>query len=318
MTALRVESPGLLTTVQDLGRPRHRFAGVPPGGALDRFALVAANLLVGNAEGAAGLECTVTGPVLVAEDPVLVAVTGGDFRIRLNDAEAPAWTALALRAGDRLDLRTRAGGARCYLAFTGGLVAQRWLGSASTYPLVGRGGFEGRALRAGDRLEVAPGPAPEHPPVAGLGLPAELRPAYGSELGAVPGPQRNRLAPESRRRLYREMFHVLHSSDRMGYRLGGEPLEVGGTDLLSFGVTAGCLQVPPSGEPILLLQDHQTAGGYPVVAGVGRAWLPSAAQLLPGAEVSFRQVTLEAAQAEWRRLRQGLETFRRPAAPRPG
>lgn len=316
MRGLRVRSPGLLTTVQDLGRPRHRFAGVPPGGALDRFALVAANLLVGNPDGAPALECTVTGPVLEADAPLVVAITGGDFRPLLDGVEAPAWTCLQLPAGALLDLRTRARGARCYLAVAGGLAGQKWLGSASTYELVGRGGLDGRPLRAGDLLEV--GAPPGAPPAVGRALPEALRPRYDSELGAVPGPHRSRLLPDSRRRLYRQMFHVLHSSNRMGYRLGGVPLEIGGADLLSFGVATGCVQVPPGGEPILLMQDHQTAGGYPVVAGVGRAWLPAAAQLLPGAEVGFRQVTLEAAQAEWRRLRAGLETLRPPGAPRPG
>jgi antagonist of KipI len=313
VSALRVESAGLLTTIQDLGRPRHRFAGVPPGGALDRFALAAANLLVGNPEQAAGLECTVTGPVVTAEDALVVAVTGGDYRPLINGAEAPTWTSVQLAPGDTLDLRTRAGGARCYLAVAGGIAGQRWLGSVATYQLVGRGGLDGRALRAGDVLELAAPPG-EHA-AAGKRLDSTLRPSYEPELGAVPGPYRNRLTPDSRRRLYRQMFHVLHSSNRMGYRLDGEPLDIGGAELLSFGVAAGCIQVPPSGLPILLLQDHQTAGGYPVVAGVGRAWLPAAAQLLPGSELSFRQVTLDAAQAEWRRLRQGLETLRPRAAP---
>lgn len=312
MTALLVESPGIFTTVQDLGRARHRFAGVPPGGALDRFALAAANLLVGNSEGAPALECTVTGPVLAAEGAVEVAVAGGDFRLLRDGVEVPAWTVLRLAAGSRLDLRRRAGGGRCYLAVAGGLAAERWLGSASTYPLVGRGG-PGRPLRAGDRLEVAA--AAPRPVREGDELPAPLRPRYGTELGAIKGPHVARLTPESRRRLFRQMFHVLHSADRMGYRLGGEPLQIGGAELLSFGVAPGCVQVPASGEPILLMQDHQTAGGYPVVAGVGRAWLPSAAQLLPGSQVSFREVSLEQAQSEWRRLRLGLETLRPPGAP---
>ena len=316
MIAFRVEAPGIFSTIQDLGRPRHRFAGVPPGGALDRFALSAANLLVGNAEGAAGVECTAAGPLLVAEADLVVAVTGGDFRALVNGAEAPGWTSFRLAEGDTLDLRKRDAGGRCYLAVAGGLAGQRWLGSLATYTLVGRGGLAGRALRAGDQLEIAI--SPPATPVAGRELVPDLRPSYTAELGAVPGPQRNRLTPESRRRLYRQMFHVLHSSNRMGYRLGGDPLEIGGAELLSFGVAPGCVQVPPSGEPILLLQDHQTAGGYPVVAGVGRAWLPAAAQLLPGAEVHFRQVTLEAAQAEWRRLRLSLETLRPPGAPPPG
>ena len=306
--ALRVASPGLLTTVQDLGRTRYRSAGVPPGGAMDRFAAAAANLLVGNDEGAPLLEATVTGPELIAERPLLVAVTGGEFVPRVNGAEAPLWTSFELRPGDQLQLRERRGGARCYFAVGGGLRASRWLGSAATYLLVGRGGLEGRALTAGDLLETAAEPKGA---IAGVTLPPDLRPRYDGELAAVPGPQVNRLLPESRRRLFQQMFHVLHSSDRMGYRLGADlPLAVRPADLLSFGLAPGCIQVPPSGLPILLQADHQTAGGYPVVATVPRASLPAAAQLLPGHEVHFRRATVEACLSEWRRLRRSLESLR--------
>jgi biotin-dependent carboxylase-like uncharacterized protein len=307
--AFQVESPGLLTTIQDLGRRHHRFAGVPPGGAMDRFAAVAANLLVGNEDAAPLLEATAVGPRLVAEQRLLVAITGGDFLARVNGGEAPTWTTVHLEAGDRLDLSERRGGARGYLAVGGGgFIGQRWLGSAATYLLVGRGGLEGRALKAGDTLLRLGSQAGAD---AGRTLPLELRPTYGPELGAVAGPQLTSLAPESRRRLFQQMFHVKHASDRMGYRLSAEPpLSVRGGDLLSFGVAPGCVQVPPSGEPVLLMADHQTAGGYPVAACVARAWLPAAAQMLPGHTIAFREVTLAAALTEWRRLSRALETLR--------
>ena len=307
--AFRVEAPGLLTTIQDLGRPRHRFAGVAPGGAMDRFAASAANLLAGNEEGAPLLEATVAGPVLVAEQPLRAAVAGGDFAVRLNGDEIPNWCSFDLRAGDKLDLRERRAGARCYLALAGGgFGADRWLGSAATYLLVGRGGFAGRPLRTGDVLEAAGAPAGSAPLES---LAESLRPDYTHELTAIEGPQLRNLLPESRKRLFKQMFHVKHQADRMAYRLEAEPpLEMRPADLLSFGVAPGCVQVPPSGEPILLMADHQTAGGYPVVATVARASLPAAAQLLPGHEVGFRRVTVEAAVAEWRRLRLALETLR--------
>lgn len=311
MTAelFKVESAGLLTTIQDLGRPRHRFAGVPPGGAMDRFAAAAANLLAGSEEGAPLLEATVSGPRLVALRAAVVAVTGGDFAVRLNGAETPTWTALEVREGDVLDLTERRAGARCYLAVGGGgFRAERWLGSAATYLLVGRGGLAGRALRAGDVLEAAGDPPAGR---AGSCLEAADRPAYGGELAAVPGPQLRQLAPESRRRLFEQAFQVLHQSDRMAYRLGAEPaLVLRPADLLSFGVAPGAVQVPSSGQPILLMADHQTAGGYPVAATVVRAALPAAAQLLPGAELRLRKVSVEAALAEWRRLRRALEALR--------
>jgi antagonist of KipI len=308
---LRVEAAGMFTTIQDLGRPGRRAAGVPPGGAMDRFALAAANLLVGNAEGAAALECALGGPTLVSARSCLVAVAGADFGATLNGRPLPGWTGLFLSAGDRLSFTGRRWGARIYLAVAGGLAADRWLGSAATYVLVGRGGVHGRPLQAGDELELA-GPPPR-PLVAGRCLPEPLRPAYRAEpeLAAVAGPHLGHLPAASRRQLFAQQWTVSRDADRMGYRLEGEPLAVKGDELVSFGLAMGCVQVPPAGQPILLMADHQTAGGYPVVAGVSRAGLPLAAQLLPGQHVRFRETTVEAAQADWRSLRASLDTLRR-------
>jgi biotin-dependent carboxylase-like uncharacterized protein len=308
---LRVEAPGPFTTIQDLGRPGRRAAGVPPGGAMDRFALAAANLLVGNEDGAAALECALGGPSLLALQSCLVAVTGADFGATLNGRPLPGWTGLFLSAGDRLAFAGRRWGARAYVAVAGGLAADRWLGSAATYLLVGRGGVHGRALQAGDELGPA-GQGPR-PLVAGRCLPEPLRPVYRSEpeLAVVPGPHAGHLTAASRRQLLGQVWTVSRDADRMGYRLDGEPLAVKGEELVSFGLAMGCVQVPPAGQPIVLMADHQTAGGYPVVAAVCRADLPLAAQLLPGQRVGFRETTVDAAQAAWRALRASLDTLRR-------
>jgi len=300
----------MFTTIQDLGRPGRRASGVPPGGAMDRFALAAANRLVGNPEGAAALECSLTGPSIVAVRTCLVAVTGADFGLTLNGAAAPAWTGLFLMEGDRLAFAGRRWGARVYVAVAGGLAAERWLGSASTYLLVGRGGIHGRTLHAGEELSVA-GPAPR-PAVAGRCLPVALRPGYSMApaLAAVAGPHTRLLSARARRALFREGWTVSRDADRMGYRLEGAELEVKKEELVSFGLAMGCVQVPPAGQPILLMADHQTAGGYPVVAGVARVALPLAAQLLPGDHLSFEEVTVEAAQMEWRRQRAALDSLR--------
>jgi antagonist of KipI len=307
---LRVEEPGMFTTVQDLGRAGRRAAGVPPGGAIDRFALTAANRLVGNPDGAAALECALSGPALVALRSCLVAVTGGEFGVTLNGVAMPGWTGVFLSEGDRLAFSGRRWGARVYIAVAGGLEADRWLGSAATYLLAGRGGVHGRTLKAGDELSCAS--AAPRPLVAGRCLAPGLRPAYvvEPELAAVPGPHARLLAPASRRAFFRERWTVSRDADRMGYRLEGETLAVKGDELVSFGLAMGCVQVPPAGQPILLMADHQTAGGYPVVAGVARCDLPLAAQLQPGERLRFREVTVEAAQAEWRRQRAALETLR--------
>jgi antagonist of KipI len=307
---LRLEEPGMFATVQDLGRPGRRSSGVPPGGAMDRYALAAANRLVGNPENTAALECALSGPALVAMRSCLVAVTGADFGLTLNGVPAPDWTSLFMMSGDRLAFAGRRFGARVYIAVAGGLEGDRWLGSASTYLLVGRGGVHGRALKAGDELSLA-GEAPR-PAVAGRCLPVGLRPTYAREpeLTAVAGPHARLLSAASRRALLRERWTVSRDADRMGYRLEGETLEVKGDELVSFGLTMGCVQVPPAGQPILLMADHQTAGGYPVVLGVARCDLPLAAQLLPGEHLRFREVPVEAAQAEWRRQRAALDSLR--------
>ncbi|HKF78912.1 MAG TPA: biotin-dependent carboxyltransferase family protein [Candidatus Dormibacteraeota bacterium] len=308
---LHVEEAGMFSTIQDLGRPGRRAAGVPPGGAMDRFALSAANLLVGNPEGAAALECALSGPTLVAVRTCLVAVTGADFGATLNGRALPGWTGVFLSEGDRLAFTGRRWGARAYVAVAGGLAGDRWLGSAATYLLVGRGGVHGRPLQARDVLSLA-APAPR-PVVVGRCLPDLLRPAYAAEpeLSAIGGPHAGLLAPASRRALFREPWQVSRDADRMGYRLEGEVLTVKSQELVSFGLAMGCVQVPPAGQPILLMADHQTAGGYPVVAGVARCDLPLAAQLLPGQRLRFREVGVEEAQGEWRRLRAALDGLKR-------
>src|SRR5205809_824246 len=186
MPALRIIAPGPLTTVQDAGRPHAIASGVPPGGAMDRFAHAAGNMLVANDRGAASLECTLRGPHLEAEGPCLVAITGADLEPRINGAEAPLWTAFQLHAGDRLTFGGRRSGARAYLAVAGGIVADRWLGSMSTNLMVGRGGMHGRALIQGDVItvgEAASRAAPE------LALPDDMRPTYDDHsLHALAGP----------------------------------------------------------------------------------------------------------------------------------
>jgi antagonist of KipI len=317
---LEVVEPGPFTTIQDLGRGGRRAAGVPPGGAMDGFALAAANLLVGNPEGAAGLECALAGPRLRALEACVLAVTGADFQPRLNGRPAPGWTGVFAAAGDELGFAGRRTGARGYIAVAGGLAGERWLGSAGTYLLAERGGHGGRPLRAGDVLRAcAP---PSLPTVTGRHLPARDRPPYSPEpeLAVVPGPHWGRLARAAQRAFLGEVWTVSRDADRMGYRLEGPELSIEGPELVSFGLTAGCVQVPPAGQPIVLMVDGQTAGGYPVIAAVPRCDLPVAAQLLPGDRLRFRRVAVEEAQEEWRRRQRGLDRLRAAVglAPRPG
>lgn len=298
MTALlRVEDPGLFTTVQDLGRPHAIASGVSPGGAMDRFAHRAANLLAGNDPAAATLECTLRGPRLVALSECVVAVTGADLSPKVNAEAVETWSTVPLREGDTLSFGSRRSGMRAYVAVGGGITADRWLGSLSTNLLAQRGGMHGRRLQAGDVIEGEP---PEHT-FPRRTLPQQLRPSYSArELHVIAGPHFMRLTAESRSALHAGPFAVGRDSDRMGYRLIGPALGADGKEVLSFGLVAGAVQLPPGGEPILLMADHQTAGGYFVIATVVSASLPVAAQLGPGAEFRFAPTTFEQA-AELRR-----------------
>jgi antagonist of KipI len=309
MDALRVEAPGLFTTVQDLGRPNALASGVSPGGAMDRFAHSAANLLVGNDRGAATLECTLTGPRLVAERQCLVAITGADLDPRVNGEPAAKWAGILLSAGDHLAFGTRRSGARAYIAVAGGVAADRWLGSQSTNLLAARGGMHGRALIARDVISVAGEPG--RPAVSGRELPRHLRPDYDDHtLYAIAGPHIGRLGSEGRQALFKSAFRVSHEANRMGYRLEGPTLDASGEELLSFGLTAGVVQLPAGGKAILLMADHHTAGGYPVIATVARASLPIAAQLAPGDELHFAEVSVEAALRMRRTRRAALDSLR--------
>ena len=276
---------------------------------MDRFAHSAANLLVGNDPGLATLECTLTGPTLIAEHACLVAITGADFDPRVNGAPAPTWTSLFLAPGDRLSFAGRREGARTYVAVAGGFEADRWLGSLSTNLMAARGGMHGRPLRAGDSLAVAGDVRKTLG--AGRRVPEQLRPAYSDHtLHAIAGPHLKRLDPDSRALLFQASYKLSSNSDRIGYRLEGPRLAVTGEELLSFGLVAGAVQVPHSGQPILLMADHQTAGGYPVVATVVSASLPIAAQLLPGDELRLEVITVESAQKMRRARAASLETIR--------
>jgi antagonist of KipI len=298
-TTLRVVQPGILTTIQDAGRPNAVAAGVPQGGVMDRFALAAANLLVGNERGAAALECTLKGPRLIAERACVIAITGGDL-----GPSIPMWTATSLAPGDELAFSGRRAGARAYIAVSGGVIGDRWLGSMSTNLMCARGGMHGRALVAGDAIVTG---ELEYPAEAGFSLRDELRPDYSDHtLAAIPGPHFARLTKS----FFGQRFTVTTSSNRMGYRLQWPAaLDAPGDELLSFPLVAGAVQLPAGGQPILLMADHQTAGGYPVVATVAGAWMSVAAQLAPGDELQFKETSIEDALKARAAQRAALESL---------
>jgi len=307
---LEVLDGGGLTTVQDLGRYGYEQYGVPVAGARDAFAVRAANGLVGNPPEAAALEITLVGPTLRAIEPVLIAVTGADLALRVNGWELPPWMAAYVRRGWRIEFGGRRTGCRAYLAVAGGIAVPPVLGSRSTCLSGGFGGYEGRALCAGDVLPVDP--VSFHlPNLSGRSFPAGLLPSYSDtpEVHVVLGPQDDYFTAEGVATLLGAEYRVGSASDRMGYRLQGPAiLHRGATGIISDGVPLGAVQVPADGQPIVMLADRQTTGGYPKIAAVISADVPLLAQCMPGqSTVRFRAVSVEEAQLRYRKMMEALE-----------
>jgi biotin-dependent carboxylase-like uncharacterized protein len=298
---VEVVRPGLVTTVQDLGRPGHGRFGVSASGAMDRLAHRLASRLVGNAESAAALELTGAGCELLFLGAVRFALAGADLDAALDGQPLPALVVADAAPGSRLQLRQRRQGARATLALAGGLDVPLLLGSAATDTGAGLGGVGGRPLRAGQRLAVHPpqGPAPPLPSAGTLARLASALPVPG---GLDPGVLRVVLetdpavAPAARDRLASAAFCLSSQSGRTGYRLEGEPLPATpDRERLSEPTAPGLLQLPPDGLPILLMADANTIGGYPRLGHLASADRSRAAQLWPGDPVLLRPVTLDEA-----------------------
>ncbi|MDO8542750.1 MAG: 5-oxoprolinase subunit PxpB [Opitutaceae bacterium] len=279
---IQVLRAGMFTTVQDLGRTGHRAGGIAVGGAADAFALRVANLLVGNAETAAGLEFTLVGPEVVFLHDTVVAVGGAEF------GGVPRWQPYAITAGTRVNFGAARSGCRGYLAIAGGIAVPPVLGSRSTHVRAGFGGLQGRPIREGDLI-----PVPDAVPrvMGHWRIDERILPRYSNapEVRVVAGAERRDFGPE----LCGPGFKASPQSDRMGLRLSG-PMLARQTrrELLSSAVAPGTIQIPPDGQPIVLLADAQTIGGYPQAAHVISVDLPVVAQLRPGDTVRFREVAL--------------------------
>ncbi len=290
-----VVRPGLLTTVQDLGRWGFQHLGVPAAGAMDHRALRLANLLCGNEENSAALEITLDGPQLLFHRDTCIAVTGADLGPLLDDRPVPLWTTVPVRAGSELKFVGRQRGCRAYLAIAGGVAVPLVMGSAATYLPGKMGGYQGRALLAGDCL-MGFAPGNFHP---GLSVPDELRPDRLAEnqLPLVLGPQDDLFQIEALKEIFSEAYEVTSQSDRMGCRLAGKVLaHKESPDIISDGVPPGAVQVPGHGMPIVMTADRQTTGGYPKIGVVTRLGLDRLAQKLPGESIRFTACSLEEAE----------------------
>jgi biotin-dependent carboxylase-like uncharacterized protein len=297
-SGLRVITPGPLTTIQDGGRRGWLRFGVPDSGALDCRALAVANLLVGNRPETGALEMTLAGGTFAAEGAMRIALAGADMPMTIDGVPAARERSHRLAAGAVLSIGAARSGARAYLAASGGFAVAPVFGSTATHLRAGIGGFEGRALRAGDVVPVA-GPPPAGPDLRLSGEPLP-RPA---RLRVVPGPQDDHFTPAALALLCEAVFTVTAQSDRMGYRLSGPALaHTAGFNIVSDGIAPGSIQVPGDGQPIILLADRQTTGGYPKIATVISADLAALGQMRPGDAVRFEAVTLAESVAARRAL----------------
>ena len=329
MSAIEVLSPGMLTTVQDLGREGFGPMGVSPSGAADPIALRIGNWLVGNSEGAAGLEMTLLGGAFQFQDACVAALTGSDFGATLDGTAVPTWTSFAVSPRQTLRLGPTRLGARCYLSVRGGIEVKLFLGSASTHLLSGLGGHEGRALRKGDVLKIgvareaeqkgagksARSAVSEHA-LGRTGTPAcsgssstddsnwtrrvspkmleRLKPRKA--LRVTSGPQSGWFSKAAQKAFYANTYRVTEEANRMGLRLEGSSLPEGAHgEMISEGVSLGAIQIAAGGLPIILFVEQQTTGGYAKIANVISADLHSLGQLRPRDEIRFELVSFATA-----------------------
>lgn len=295
--SLLIKSPGLLTTIQDLGRTGYQGQGVTRSGAMDGPALRIANLLVNNPEEAPALEMVMQGAEIHFEQSHLIAITGSDFAPEIDNEPIPLWRPVLIKAGSTLKFKGSRTGRYCYLSLEGGFDIDKVLNSYSTYLRAGIGGFEGRSLRSEDRIICKESPkTPQknaeypnwHLDVASFNCLLE-----NPIIRVMEGPEAELVSTEI---LYQNKLTVSQFSDRMGYRLEIDPPLIHEKEIISSAVSFGTIQLPPNGQPLALMADSQTTGGYPRVAQIITADLPKMAQVMPGKKVTLQKVTLEEAQ----------------------
>lgn len=318
---IKVIQPGLQTTVQDIGRIGHYEVGMPPSGAMDKYALKVSNLLVGNDENAAGLEITYMGPKLKFEKDAVIAVTGGEIPPKVNDETVGMWETIAVKAGDILSFDFVKGGARSYLALQGGIDVPTVMESRSTYTLIGLGGFEGRALQENDELQIGSEKNVDVSP--GQKIDDELIPKYSKdhEIRVVMGLCSYRLTEESKDRFLNIHWQVTPDANRVGYRFKGEKMDFvdreqpfgAGSDpsnVTDQGYPIGSIQIPGGVEPIALLNDAVTGGGYVTVATIISTDLDKMAQIKSGEKVRFVSVDIEESLSARKEVKNKLDKIR--------
>ncbi|QWH61504.1 biotin-dependent carboxyltransferase [Bacillus mycoides] len=299
---------GMFTTVQDLGRFHYQQYGVPVGGAMDKGALRMINMLVGNEENEAGLEITIMGPKLLIKKTTLLAIGGADMEPLLNGERIPLWSPILAEEGSMLCLGKAKSGCRAYVTFAGGINIDRTMGSKSTYIRAALGGIEGRMLKKGDYFQIGTGAEVASRFIQNLQEEKRIKTKWAICNNALPKYKKHpilrvitdfeydQFTEESIKSFFSKEYKVSNYADRMGYRLDGDVLNrVEEIEILSSPVTFGTIQVPNGGQPIILMADRQTTGGYPRIGNVISVDLPLLAQLKPGDYVTFEKITMEEA-----------------------
>lgn len=318
--ALKIIKPGLSTSVQDLGRPGYFHLGIPIGGAMDRFAMRVANMLVGNAEDAAGLEAVFMGPEIEFTEDATVAVTGADMPMAVDDNLVEGWASFDVKAGQTLSFGFLKTGARVYIAVSGGIATDPDLGSRSTYPIGALGGIEGRPIAAGDVIPTGTATAGS----SKKSVPEALRrgPSNPAALRVLPGLYWNRLTEDAGKGFFEDMWMVAPEADRMGYRFkGGRPLKFvdreqpfgAGADpsnIVDGCYSYGSIQVPGGTEPIVLHRDAVSGGGYFTLGAIISADMDLIGQLQPNTPVQFIKVDMDEALAARKDRQANLQKIR--------
>lgn len=310
MGQIKIISPGLMTTVQDFGRYGYQQYGVSVSGAMDYVAARLANILAGNDENEGLLEITIIGPKIEFLSDAVIAVTGGDLEPLINDMPIGLNKSVAVKTNDILSFKGIKKGCRCYVAFAGGIDVPVVMGSKSTFLKAGIGGHEGRVLKAGDVLSIG-SPLPTNI----IGIESENFYDYDSgiiKLRVVLGPQEDFFTDKGIETLFSNEFIVTNNSDRMGYTLEGAKLEhKDSADIISDGIAMGAIQVPSKGNPIIMMADRQTTGGYTKIGNVITVDLPKIAQAKPGDKIVFEKVNFLEAQNLFKQLEEKFVTLKK-------
>ena len=308
MGEIKINNPGLLTTVQDLGRYGFQQFGMPVAGAMDTYSLQMANSLVGNKAGEACPEANFLCPEIEFENECLIAVCGGEAPMMINNQSVEMNTGILVKAGDVLSFGMVKNGCRLYIAFAGGIEVPRVMNSKSTYLRAKLGGFKGRSLKAGDVIRI--GMPPVNVQMRSIDAEYLLPIATDQKIRFITGTEISRFEFEGMLSFLNSVYTISPKSDRMGYRLSGPKIaHKEGADIISSGICNGAVQVPAHGEPIIMLADHQTVGGYTKIANVISADLPLLGQMKPGDKIRFSEVRLEVAHQLLKEQNQRLKTL---------